>query len=82
MIPKNDAESFSQYVIAQLQSMMMIFIIKIYNTHHPFIVIYMSNLILIEYGRILPIEIEEKLREIHERIPEISSIYYIELVLQ
>ncbi|PKY53134.1 hypothetical protein RhiirA4_447508 [Rhizophagus irregularis] len=52
LIPKNDAESFSHYVITQLR----------------------------KYGGILPLEIEEKLRKIHDRIPEISSIYYIEFV--
>ncbi|CAI2177474.1 15619_t:CDS:10 [Funneliformis geosporum] len=52
LIPKNDAESFSQYIITQLH----------------------------KYGRILPLEFEEKLREIHKRIPEMSSIYYIEFI--
>ncbi|RIA82654.1 anaphase-promoting complex subunit 5-domain-containing protein [Glomus cerebriforme] len=52
LIPKNDAESFSHYVITQLR----------------------------KYGGVLPLEIEKKLRKIHDRIPEISSIYYIEFI--
>lgn len=45
------------------------------------ITLFIDNLISTEYGGILPLEIEEKLRKIHDRIPEISSIYYIESVL-
>ncbi|CAG8520674.1 11146_t:CDS:10 [Acaulospora morrowiae] len=33
-----------------------------------------------KYGGILPVELETKLRMIHERMPEISTVYYIDYV--